>query len=78
MSRLTPPPNGSPITMQNGQLVVPDNPIIPYMTSRVTEPGRIYGGPRYVSWMRLLPALMPGKGKFIGWKFMQAEKPIRS
>jgi len=32
------PPNGSPITMQNGKLAVPDNPIIPYIEGDGTGP----------------------------------------
>jgi len=38
MTSLTPPPNGSPITMQNGKLIVPDNPIIPYIEGDGTGP----------------------------------------
>jgi isocitrate dehydrogenase len=38
MTRLTPPLNGSPITMQNGKLVVPDNPVIPYIEGDGTGP----------------------------------------
>lgn len=35
---LNPPPNGSAITMQNGKLVVPDNPIIPFIEGDGTGP----------------------------------------
>jgi isocitrate dehydrogenase len=35
---LTPSPNGSSITMQNGKLVVPDNPIIPFIEGDGTGP----------------------------------------
>ncbi len=38
MPALTPPPNGSPITMQNGELQVPDLPIIPYIEGDGTGP----------------------------------------
>ncbi len=35
---LTPPPNGSKITMENGKLYVPDNPIIPFIEGDGTGP----------------------------------------
>ncbi len=38
MSDLIPPPNGCPITMQNGQLLVPNNPIIPFIEGDGTGP----------------------------------------
>ncbi len=64
---LTPPPNGSPITMQNGKLVVPDNPIIPYIEGDGTGPDiwratvrvldaaveRAYGGQRKIHWLEV-------------------------
>ncbi len=67
MSRLTPPPNGSPITMQNGQLVVPDNPIIPYIEGDGTGPdiwratvrvldaavAGAYAGQRKIHWLEV-------------------------
>ena len=67
MSRLTPPPNGSPITMQNGQLVVPDNPIIPYIEGDGTGPdiwratvrvldaavASAYAGQRKIHWLEV-------------------------
>ena len=74
MTSLTPPPNGSPITMQNGKLVVPDNPIIPYIEGDGTGPDI------WRATVRVLDAAVAsaysGKGKFIGWKFMQEEKPM--
>ena len=67
MTRLTPPPNGSPITMQNGQLVVPDNPIIPYIEGDGTGPdiwratvrvldaavAGAYSGQRKIHWLEV-------------------------
>ncbi len=64
---LTPPPNGSPITMQNGKLVVPDNPIIPYIEGDGTGPDiwratvrvldaaveHAYGGQRKIHWLEV-------------------------
>ncbi|MCF7987560.1 MAG: NADP-dependent isocitrate dehydrogenase [Methylovulum sp.] len=38
MSDLIPPPNGCPITMQNGRLLVPNNPIIPFIEGDGTGP----------------------------------------
>ena len=67
MTHLTPPPNGSPITMQNGQLVVPDNPIIPYIEGDGTGPdiwratvrvldaavASAYSGQRKIHWLEV-------------------------
>jgi isocitrate dehydrogenase len=67
MTRLAPPPNGSPITMQNGQLVVPDNPIIPYIEGDGTGPdiwratvrvldaavAGAYAGQRKIHWLEV-------------------------
>ncbi|MDD1626532.1 MAG: NADP-dependent isocitrate dehydrogenase, partial [Methylococcaceae bacterium] len=67
MTRLIPPLNGSPITMQNGQLVVPDNPIIPYIEGDGTGPdiwratvrvldaavASAYGGQRKIHWLEV-------------------------
>ena len=67
MTRLTPPPNGSAITMQNGKLVVPDNPIIPYIEGDGTGPdiwratvrvldaavASAYGGQRKIHWLEV-------------------------
>jgi len=64
---LTPPPNGSPITMQNGKLAVPNNPIIPYIEGDGTGPDiwratvrvldaaveRAYGGQRKIHWLEV-------------------------
>ena len=67
MTRLTPPPNGSPITMQNGKLVVPDNPIIPFIEGDGTGPdiwratvrvldaavASAYSGQRKIHWLEV-------------------------
>lgn len=67
MASLTPPPNGSSITMQNGKLVVPDNPIIPYIEGDGTGPDiwratvrvldaaveSAYSGQRKIHWMEV-------------------------
>jgi isocitrate dehydrogenase len=64
---LVPPPNGSPITMQNGKLNVPDNPIIPYIEGDGTGPdiwratvrvldaavARIYSEQRKIHWLEI-------------------------
>jgi isocitrate dehydrogenase len=67
MTNLTPPPNGSPITMQNGKLVVPDNPIIPFIEGDGTGPdiwratvrvldaavASAYAGQRKIHWLEI-------------------------
>ena len=67
MTRLTPPVSGSPITMQNGKLVVPDNPIIPYIEGDGTGPdiwratvrvldaavANAYSGQRKIHWLEV-------------------------
>ena len=67
MTSLTPPPNGSAITMQNGKLVVPDNPIIPYIEGDGTGPdiwratvrvldaavASAYSGQRKIHWLEV-------------------------
>lgn len=64
---LTPPPGGSPITMQNGKLAVPNNPIIPYIEGDGTGPDiwratvrvldaaveSAYGGQRKIHWLEV-------------------------
>jgi isocitrate dehydrogenase len=64
---LNPPPNGSAITMQNGKLVVPDNPIIPFIEGDGTGPDiwratvrvldaaveSAYSGQRKIHWMEV-------------------------
>ncbi|MDD5460659.1 MAG: NADP-dependent isocitrate dehydrogenase [Methylococcales bacterium] len=67
MTNPTPPPNGSPITMQNGKLVVPDNPIIPFIEGDGTGPdiwratvrvldaavANAYSGQRKIHWLEV-------------------------
>jgi isocitrate dehydrogenase len=60
-------PNGSPITMQNGKLVVPDHPVIPYIEGDGTGPdiwratvrvldaavAGVYSGQRKIHWLEV-------------------------
>src|ERR1700751_5998628 len=62
------PSHGSAITRQNGRLVVPDNPIIPFIEGDGTGPdiwrasvrvldaavARAYGGKKKIAWMEVL------------------------
>jgi len=64
---LTPPNVGSPITMQNGRLVVPDTPIVPFVEGDGTGPDiwrasvrvfdaaveKAYHGKRKISWFEV-------------------------
>jgi len=64
---LIPPPGGSPITMRSGKLLVPDNPIIPYIEGDGTGPDiwratvrvldaavlSAYGGKRKIHWLEI-------------------------
>src|SRR3954468_14581768 len=61
---MTPPANGSAISRQSGRLVVPDNPIIPFIEGDGTGPdiwrasqrvldaavAKAYGGQRKIAW----------------------------
>ena len=65
--RVTPPPQGAKITIQNGKLNVPDNPILPFIEGDGTGPdiwrasvrvmdaavARTYGGKRRIHWMEV-------------------------
>lgn len=65
--RLTPPPNGGKIQMQNGRLTVPDHPIIPFIEGDGTGPdiwrasqmvfdaavAKAYGGKRRLVWFEV-------------------------
>ena len=67
MSHLTPPPYGSAITLQNGKLMVPDNPIIPFIEGDGTGPdiwratvrvldaavASSYAGQRKIHWLEV-------------------------
>jgi isocitrate dehydrogenase len=64
---LIPPPGGAPISMRNGRLAVPDNPIIPYIEGDGTGPdiwratvrvldaavASAYGGRRKIHWLEI-------------------------
>src|SRR4030081_3238698 len=61
------PADGAPITRKNGQLAVPDNPIIPFIEGDGTGPdiwrssvrvldasvAKAYGGKRKIAWMEV-------------------------
>jgi isocitrate dehydrogenase len=65
--KITPPPQGSKISIRNGQLIVPDNPIIPFIEGDGTGPDiwrasvrvmdaavqKAYGGRRKIHWMEI-------------------------
>jgi isocitrate dehydrogenase len=64
---LTPPPGGAKISIKDGKLVVPDNPIIPYIEGDGTGPdiwrssvrvmdaavAKAYGGKRRIHWLEV-------------------------
>jgi len=65
--KITPPPGGEKITIRNGKLIVPDNPIIPFIEGDGTGPDiwraavrvmdaavqKAYGGKRRIHWMEI-------------------------
>jgi isocitrate dehydrogenase len=65
--KITPPAQGAKITIRNGKLVVPDNPIIPFIEGDGTGPDiwrasvrvmdaavqKAYGGKRKIHWMEI-------------------------
>jgi isocitrate dehydrogenase len=65
--KITPPPQGAKITIQNGKLNVPDNPIVPFIEGDGTGPDiwrasvrvmdaavqKAYGGRRKIQWMEI-------------------------
>ncbi|HVY81134.1 MAG TPA: NADP-dependent isocitrate dehydrogenase [Steroidobacteraceae bacterium] len=65
--KITPPAQGTKITIKNGKLVVPDNPIIPFIEGDGTGPdiwrasvrvldaavAKAYGGKRKIHWMEI-------------------------
>jgi len=65
--RVAPPPEGAKITVQNGKLFVPDNPILPFIEGDGTGPdiwrssvrvmdaavAKAYGGKRRIHWMEV-------------------------
>ena len=66
-AKITPPSQGSKISIRNGQLIVPDNPIIPFIEGDGTGPdiwrasvrvmdaavAKAYGGKRKIHWMEI-------------------------
>jgi isocitrate dehydrogenase len=67
-STLKPPSEGTPITRKNGRLVVPDDPIVPFIEGDGTGPDiwrasvrvfdaavkKAYGGKRHIVWLEVL------------------------
>jgi isocitrate dehydrogenase len=67
-SKITPPAQGAKISIRDGKLVVPDNPIIPFIEGDGTGPDiwrasvrvmdaavqKAYGGKRKIHWMEVL------------------------
>ncbi len=65
--KITPPAQGAKITIRNGKLIVPDNPIIPFIEGDGTGPdiwrasvrvmdaavAKAYGGKRKIHWMEI-------------------------
>jgi isocitrate dehydrogenase len=65
--KVFPPPHGARITVQNGKLIVPENPIIPFIEGDGTGPdiwrasvrvmdaavAKAYGGTRRIHWMEV-------------------------
>src|SRR6516164_6599422 len=65
--KITPPPQGAKITLQDGKLSVPENPIIPFIEGDGTGPDiwrasvrvldaaiqKAYGGKRQIAWMEV-------------------------
>src|SRR5437867_5529128 len=76
----TPPATGTAITRQNGRLVVPDHPIIPFIEGDGTGPdiwrasvraldgavAKAYGGKRKIQWYEVY-AGEKSKTKFDSW-----------
>src|ERR1700690_143558 len=74
------PPAGGKITIQNGKLIVPDNPILPFIRGDGTGPDiwassvrlfgaavqKAYGGKRRISWFEVF-AGEAAKNKFDNW-----------
>src|SRR3954466_16029477 len=67
-THLTPPASGTAITIKDGRLVVPDNPVIPFIEGDGTGPdiwrasvrvfdaavAKAYGGTRKIEWLEVL------------------------
>ena len=77
---LTPPKTGAGITRKNGELIVPDHPIVPYIEGDGTGPdiwrasvrvfdaavARAYGGKRSIVWFEV-PAGEKAKAQYNEW-----------
>ena len=77
---ITPPTDGAAITRRNGELVVPDAPIVPYIEGDGTGPdiwkasvrvfdaavGKAYGGKRRIVWFEV-PAGEKAKAQYGEW-----------
>jgi isocitrate dehydrogenase len=80
LTRLTPPKDGEPITSKDGQLIVPDHPIVPYIKGDGTGPdiwhaavrvfdaavAKAYGGARGIVWFEV-PAGETAKAQYQEW-----------
>ena len=67
-TNLKPPTSGTPITRRNGKLVVPDDPIVPFIEGDGTGPDiwrasvrvfdaavqKAYKGKRHIAWFEIL------------------------
>ena len=67
-THLKPPTDGTPITRRNGQLIVPDDPVIPFIEGDGTGPDiwrasvrifdaavqKAFGGKRRLAWFEVL------------------------
>ncbi|MPY89863.1 MAG: isocitrate dehydrogenase (NADP(+)) [Luteitalea sp.] len=80
LTHLTPPRDGTPITLKNGRLTVPDHPIVPYIEGDGTGPdiwrasvrvfdaavAKAYGGKRAFVWFEV-PAGETAKAQYQEW-----------
>ena len=90
---LTPPADGSPIRYENGQLKVPDNPIIPFIEGDGTGPDiwraaqpvldaavkKAYKGQRRLAWMKVLAgeASFKASGEWLPTETLDAFRSYR-
>ncbi|HMA99822.1 MAG TPA: isocitrate/isopropylmalate family dehydrogenase, partial [Spirochaetota bacterium] len=70
-AKLTPPADGKPVKVENGKMVIPDNPIIPFIRGDGMGPDiwkacelvfnaavkKAYQGQKKIAWMRLYAGL---------------------
>src|SRR3954468_17697656 len=87
---LTPPRDGAAITREHGRLVVPDNPIIPFIEGDGTGPdiwrasvrvldaavAKAYGGKKKIAWMEVY-AGEKSKNMFDNWLPDETVKAFR-